>query len=147
MLVDEIRSSMKEDAGLDYEDDVKPALGDEVDLVWLDFENGGENAVALTKPKDEDAFRELIAKRKPGGLHIGARRADLREARRLVRLLGHTGEDRALPRSPREIPSLADDEVFNDALAELPEDALVHAYVRGQSVVEALKDLDVRGSA
>ena len=141
MLVNEIRSSLKEDTGLDYEDDVKPALGDEVDLVWLDFENGGENVVGLTKPKDEDAFRKLIAKgNQQGDDELICEKLDdwfvCSDTRaKIERFRGQSGEAK-----------LADDEVFNDALGELPDPALVHVYVRGQSVIDALKDLDLTGT-
>ena len=57
-----LRAALEEDSGLDYEQDVEPALGDEIDLVWLDFREGGSNVVAMTKPKDEAAFRRLIEK-------------------------------------------------------------------------------------
>src|SRR4051794_20907010 len=38
---------------VDFETDVKPALGPEVDVVFLDFENGGNDVVVLTKPSDK----------------------------------------------------------------------------------------------
>jgi hypothetical protein len=141
MLVNEIRSSLEEDTGLDYEDDVKPALGDEVDLVWLDFANGGENAVALTKPKDDDAFRKLVEKgNEEGPDQLICEKLDdwfvCSDARaKIERFREQSGEAK-----------LADDDVFNDALAELPDEALVHVYVRGASIVDALKDFDLPGS-
>src|SRR5687768_16207739 len=55
-LVGLVRSSFEEDSKLDWERDVEPALGDELALVWLDFEAGGMNVVGLTQPKDEDKF-------------------------------------------------------------------------------------------
>jgi Protein of unknown function (DUF3352) len=141
MLISELRSTMKESAGLDYEDEVKPALGDEVDLVWLDFANGGSNVVGLTKPKDEDAFRRMVAKGNSTGpddliceeLDGWFVCADARA--KIERFRGQSGGEK-----------LADDERYNDALAELPDPALVHVYVRGQSIVDALKDLDLPGS-
>ena len=141
MLVGEVRSSLEEDTGLDYEDDVKPALGDEVDLVWLDFENDGENAVVLTQPKDDDAFRKLIAKgNQKGSDELICEELDdwfvCSDARAKIERFREQSSD----------AKLADDEVFNEALAELPESALVHVYVRGQSVIDALKDLDFTGS-
>jgi len=140
MLVSEIRESLQEDTGLDYEDDVKPALGDEVDLVWLDFENDGENAVALTKPKDEDAFRELVAKTNQEGYTSGpdeliCEKVDdwfvCSDARTKIERFREQSSD----------AKLADDQVFNDALAELPDEALVHVYVQGQGLVDALQSL------
>lgn len=141
MLMGEIRSSLKEDTGLDYEDDVRPALGDEVDLVWLDFANGGENVVGLTKPKDEDAFRKLIEKG-------NEENPDQLICEKLDDWFVCSDSQAKIERfraQSREA-KLADDEVFNDALAELPDPALVHVFVRGQAIVDALKDLDLPGS-
>jgi hypothetical protein len=141
MLVSELRSSLKEDSGLDYEDDIKPALGEEVDLVWLDFENSGSNIVALTKPKDEDAFRRMLEKGNSSGPdELICEQTDdwfvcADSQEKIDRFQAMPGEEK-----------LADDELFNDALAELPDEALVHVYVRGQSIVEALKDFDFPGS-
>jgi hypothetical protein len=140
-LIGELRSSMKQDSGLDYEDDVKPALGDEVDLVWLDFENDGSNVVFLTKPKDEDAFQRLLERGNSTGTDdLFCEKTDGWQ----VCADNRAKIDRftALPDGEK----LADDELYDDALAELPDEALVHVYVRGESIVEALKDFAVPGS-
>jgi hypothetical protein len=134
-LVAEIRSSLESDAGLDYERDVKPALGDEVDVVWLDFENSGSNVVAVTKPKDADAFRRLIEK----GNKTGPDQAVFEERDGWFVI---SDTQQKLDRFQEQAASgekLADDAVFEDALAELPDDALVHVYARGKSIVEALQ--------
>jgi hypothetical protein len=135
MLVNELRSSLEEDSGLDYEDDIKPALGEEVDLVWLDFENEGSNIVGVTKPKDETRFELLIDK------------ANAESGSELT--FGKVGDWYVLADSQAKIDrftamsksgeKLADDDLFNDALAELPDEALVHVYVQGQGLVDALK--------
>ena len=137
-----LRSELKTETGLEYERDVKPALGDEIDLVWLDFQNEGTNVVALTKPEDEDAFRRMVEK---GNETEGSELICEEQSGWQVCSDAQAKLDRfdALPEGEK----LADDEHFNDALTELPEDSLVHVYVRGQSVVEALKDLDVAGAA
>jgi hypothetical protein len=140
-LIDDLRSSLKEDPGFDYEDDVKPALGDEVDLVWLDFENEGSNFVALTKPKDKDAFQSLIEKgNSSGGDQVVCEETDswfvCSETQALI------DRFQALPGGEK----LADEELYNDALAELPDESLAHVYVRGESIVEALQDFAVPGS-
>src|SRR5437588_5484266 len=48
--------------GLDFQKDVKPALGPEVDFAWLDFADGGKNVVAVTQPKDPARLLVLVAK-------------------------------------------------------------------------------------
>jgi Protein of unknown function (DUF3352) len=141
MLISELRSSLKEDSALDYEDDIKPALGDEVDLVWLDFANDGSNVVALTKPKDEDAFQRMLEKgNSTGPVDLICEELDgwfvCADTRAKVGRFTAMSDDE----------KLADDPLFNDALAELPDESLAHVYVRGQSIVDALKDLDLSGS-
>src|SRR5712691_6522538 len=39
--------------GLDFDRDVRPALGDELDLAVLGVQNGKPEAIALAKPQDE----------------------------------------------------------------------------------------------
>lgn len=136
-LIEEIRSSLAEGSGLDYEQDVKPALGDEIDLVWLDFGNGGSNVVAVTKPKDADAFRRMIEK--------GNKNPDqtvVFEERNGWFVLSDAQEK--LDRFQEQAASgekLSDNTVFKDALAAVPDDALVHVYARGKSIVEALQSV------
>jgi Protein of unknown function (DUF3352) len=131
----EARSSVESESGLDYEKDFKPAMGDEVNLVWLDFANGGENVVFMTKPKDADAFRRLIEK-----ANETESEQAVFEERDGWFFLSDTQEK--LDRFREESASgekLSDDAVFKDALAELPDEALVHIYARGESIVEALQ--------
>jgi len=57
----DMRKSFETDSGLNWETDVKPALGPEVDFVALDLSNNG-GGVALTQPKDQGKFDALVAK-------------------------------------------------------------------------------------
>src|SRR4051795_4432354 len=47
---------------LNYEREVKPALGDRVDLAVLGVDNGKPEAVAFVKPTDEAKLRTLATK-------------------------------------------------------------------------------------
>ena len=58
--VESIKKSMRKD-GLDWDRDIKPALGTEIDVVMLDFEYPGET-VALMQPKDKGAFERAVKK-------------------------------------------------------------------------------------
>ena len=60
-LLAQLRASLAEE-GVDFERDVRPALGDELDVVWLDLAGGGENVVALTRPRDEEKLDQLLEK-------------------------------------------------------------------------------------
>jgi hypothetical protein len=135
-LISEIRSSLEED-GLDYERDVKPALGDEVDLVWLDFADGGSNVVVITKPKNAAAFRRMIEK----GNVTGSDQVVYEEMDGWW-ILSETRQ--TIDRFRQEAESgerLADSDVFRDALGELPDDALVKVYARGESLLSAFRQL------
>jgi hypothetical protein len=64
--VDAIKKQLRSSGGLDWAKDVKPALGPELDLVWLDFGNGGQDFVALLQPKNESKFADLVRKGNEG---------------------------------------------------------------------------------
>jgi len=55
------RQSFETSSGLNWDTDVKPALGPELDFVVLDASNTG-GGVALTQPKDQGKFDALVAK-------------------------------------------------------------------------------------
>jgi hypothetical protein len=131
----EARSSLESESGLDYEQDIKPAMGDEICFVWLDFANGGENVVVLTKPKDVDAFRRLIEKanEKEAVQAVSVEQEGWFALSDTQEKLDHFREQAASGEK------LSDNAVFKDALAELPNEALVHVYARGESIVEALR--------
>lgn len=59
--IDSIKSDMSKQ-GVDWEQDVRPALGPELDFAWLDFKNNGQNFVALAQPKDQAKFEALVRK-------------------------------------------------------------------------------------
>ncbi|HET7856897.1 MAG TPA: DUF3352 domain-containing protein [Gaiellaceae bacterium] len=134
-LLAEVRSALR-DSGLDYERDVEPALGEEIDLVWLDFASGGDNVVCLTQPKDEEAFRRLIEK--------GNRSDESEDDLVLGEVEGWTviADSQAkidrFRRASGQADKLADEDVFKDAMAELPDDAVVKAYADGQSLAQLL---------
>lgn len=135
-LLDSIRKSLKEDSGLDYEQDLEPALGDEIDLVWMDFANDGSNVVGLTQPKDDEAFRRMIEKGNKNDTSPDKLVYDEVEGWFVL-----ADEQAKIDRFKRETAGdkLADDASYKDALAELPEESLVSVYAKGQSITEALQ--------
>ena len=58
-LLAEARKDLLDD-GLTWERDVKPALGAELDLALLDFNDADHNYVFFTKPKDQAKFDHLL---------------------------------------------------------------------------------------
>lgn len=58
--VDSIKQQLTK-KGLDWEEDLKPALGPELDLVMLDFAHP-DDTVVLTQPKNQGAFEGAVRK-------------------------------------------------------------------------------------
>jgi hypothetical protein len=123
-----IQKSLREE-DLDWDRDVKPALGPELDLVWLDFGNDGENLVGLMQPDDEDAFRRL-AKKDPDDEIV------YEEFRGWYVLAENRANIERFKRESEAGGSLDDSEVFNDAMESYPEDSLFRGYVNGAAVME-----------
>jgi hypothetical protein len=116
---------------LDWQRDVKPALGSEVDLVWLDFDNNGADVVALMKPDSEAKFDKLVEsasntsdffRTKIDGWQVMAPRQDLLDQFRRETTSGGT---------------LADRKAFQQAMGAYPDDFLFRAYVDGAAVMSA----------
>jgi Protein of unknown function (DUF3352) len=133
-----LRASFEEDMKLDWERDVKPCLGDEIDLVWLDFEGRGTNVVAVTKPKDEEKFRAAVQK----GNASDASGDDLVVGEHEDWLVLSDSQAK-IDRFKQQVPkgdSLADDEIYKDAVAELPDDSLVTVFARGRDLLQVIED-------
>ena len=135
--VRELKRSFHEDTGLRWENDIKPALGDEVDVVWLDFKNDGDNVVALLQPKDEAKFKEVIAKanakdpkdpdfyEKYRGWYVFA------DKRALI--------DRFKRASDSASQTLSDVSDFRRSMDKLGSDAVARAYVSGDAIMNVIR--------
>jgi Protein of unknown function (DUF3352) len=131
-------ASFKQDLakdGIDFQKDVKPALGPEIDLAWLDFADGGQNVVAVTQPKDDAKLAALVTKNNSDSSNhklytekVGDWTAIAQSQATLDRL-----------KSAQNGSKLADDSSFEDAVAALPDEALVKAYVNGGAVRQAVQ--------
>ncbi len=127
-----LRGALSGQGGLDYENDVKPALGKTVDIIWLDLQNSGSNLVLVTQPKDEGKFKDLIAKAgKSGGSKTYSAKV---------------GDWWAISNSQSALDSfkqasggknLSGDPNFKDAMGQISGDALLTAYVDGQALANA----------
>jgi Protein of unknown function (DUF3352) len=119
-----------QDEDVNFERDVKPAVGPEVDLVLLDLED--EDAfVVLTQPDDEAKWRELVRKGDEPGVTEeidGGWWAAAESQETLDRFKEARGED-----------SLASSDAFEDAMGELPEDAVAKAFMNGETLTAALR--------
>ena len=126
------------DAGLDYAVDVEPALGPELDVVWLDFDNDGENVVALLQPDDEAAFERLVAKanaKDPDDQLVSGKVGDwqaLAEKQSII--------DRFRTATQAGGPVLADDPSFRSAMDSVSDPSLAKLYVSGTKVMNAIRE-------
>jgi hypothetical protein len=128
-LLADFQKEMKKE-GLTWQRDIKPALGEDINIVWLDFANGGDNLVVYAKPKNEAKFIKLVESGDDPVVHrkiegwtvLAEKKAQL---------------DRFA--SARSSGSLAEDDTFRSAMEKLPEDAAVRGYVSGKSIDQALE--------
>src|SRR5215210_3809670 len=124
--------------GVEYDRDVEPALGPTVELVWLDFQNDGEDVVALTQPDDEDKLREL-ARKSEEPLVVDEVEGWSAVARSQAMI------DRY--RDALDAGKLADDDRYDETTSELPTGALAQVYVDGVRTTDALRSaLEERGA-
>jgi hypothetical protein len=135
--VDTLKKGLR-DVGLDWQNDVKPALGPEFDFVWLDLANNGQNFVVITQPKDKSKFDKLVIEaRKDSPDLFRAKTGDWE-------ILGPSQEsvDAFRRASESNGAKLADNAGFREAMSSYPDDALIRAYLSGPSIMEvARRDL------
>jgi hypothetical protein len=117
--------------GVKWDRDVKPALGPEIDIVWLDFENDGENFVALMQPKDEAKFEQLL--RKSGEDVAREKIGDW-----TVLAVSQAMIDR-FRRESGSGDSLSDRKPFREAMDSYPDEWLFTAYVDGEALMDIAK--------
>src|SRR5919106_582690 len=114
--------------GIDFEADVKPALGPEVDIVGFDLAAGEANIVGLTQPKDEQKLRELLEKSdEPVVLRQVGDWTAFAESEEIL--------DRF--EQARDEGRLADEEDFAEAMDTVSEEALAHVYFNGEELTSA----------
>jgi hypothetical protein len=129
-LIAEIK---KQTHGLDFDRDVKPALGPEVDLVWIDAKNDGNDVVGLTKPDTEAKLTELLNKARSKGeskavvAKVGDWVAIADSQAKLDRFTAASAGDK-----------LADDKDFKRAIEKLDSDSAVRAWISGDFVQSAM---------
>src|SRR5438067_2662861 len=124
-----LRRLSAENGHIDFARDVKPALGPEFDVVWLDFGNDGNDVVGLTQPKDKAKFTALVKK--------GPDKSATAEVNGWSVVADTQSKIDAFRRasSGNKLDGVAE---FKDAMAKLDENAAVRAYVAGEPVQRQL---------
>ena len=125
-LLAELRSSAK-DEGFDLEQDLLPALGDETYLVFLDFEDDGDNFVALTKPRDQAKLKKILDDSD-----------DPSVTRDVDGWTVIADDDATIDRFAADGDKLEDAEWFQDAQGRVEEGALVTLFANGAPITEEL---------
>jgi hypothetical protein len=126
-IVAEIEKSLRQE-GVDFERDVKPALGPEVGIAGLALSESPA-AVFFTKSPQPDKLEELLEK--------GDDPAMTRRIEGWV-VAGDTAADIDRVDSARKSGSLADESEFQDALDAVDSDGGVVAYIAGDAIQAAL---------
>jgi Protein of unknown function (DUF3352) len=113
---------------VDFERDVKPAVGPEVDFVILDLDDD-DAVVVLTQPRDKRKFADLVEKADEPlvteEIDDWTAAAESREI--LDRFRKERGGD-----------SLAKSDPFRDATGDLPDDALAHFFVNSDALTKQI---------
>jgi Protein of unknown function (DUF3352) len=129
--------------GVNYDQDVKPALGAELDVAVVSPVAGSSpKAVGLTKPDDPDKFKALVAKL--NAKDSSGSRAVYREVDGWYAL---SDSQASIAQVLEGNGPLADDPGFKQAMGKLPADALVKGYVDGQRLNALVTQAASQGSS
>ena len=135
-LLSQLQQSFEQKTGLSWNDDVKPALGSELDVAMLPAVSAGEKPrlVVLTQPADTAKFGALLQKlRSKAGNDLVSRQVG-----------GWTVASEsttALDAVQNATATLAADNTYQDAIGKLAGDSLVRAYANGAEAQQLLGSL------
>ena len=134
-LVSNLQHGLEQKTGLSWANDVKPALGPELDVALLPTASGGKpDAVLLTQPSDPAKLAALLQKLATSG----------RPAPKSAQVGGWTvlGDSQAAVDAVTSATAhLAADPTYQAATDRLQQDALVDAYANGAQARQLLSAL------
>jgi len=136
---EDLEQTVKEglkDQGLDWETDVKAAIGPEFDFVWLRLDQQGQNFVVLTQPKDQAKFDRLIKKAQESSTELFRAKVGGWE----VLAPSEAAVEQFVRESESSDSKLADEDGFNAAMSNYPDDALLRFYLDGPPVMDLARD-------
>ena len=111
--------------GLTWEGDLKPALGDDLNLVLLSYKDADHNYVFFTKPHDEAKLTKVLDSGKPG---------DRQVHREIDGWTVFADNEKSLDNfaaAHANGSSLSDDDAFKDAMNGMPDEAAVRDGLEG----------------
>jgi len=133
----ELLASFKTDLakdGLTWEGDLKPALGDDLNLVLLSYKNADHNYVFFTKPKDEAKFNEVLE---------SGEGDDAQVHRKIDGWTVFADNEKSLDNfaaAHAKGNALSDDDTFKDAMSGMPDEAAVRGYLPGKPISDLIKE-------
>jgi Protein of unknown function (DUF3352) len=114
---------------VDFERDVRPVLGPEIGVVWLDIEDD-DAFVGLMQPKDEAKLADLLEKGEDPLVHTEIDGWTV---------FSDTQEKLDRFRSAQSREKLAESDAYTEAVSSLPPDALLKLYFGGPQVQEQIQ--------
>jgi hypothetical protein len=140
--IDSIKQQLNR-KGLDWERDLEPALGPEIDVVMLDFAHPDES-VALMQPKDEGAFERLV---KTGNATDPSSKLVYEKFHGWTVVSDkQSAIDAFKQASDAAKRMLSEDKTFSTAMGKAG-DGILRAYVNGARVMAAARNLLGPGAA
>lgn len=135
--VDAAKKELRKQPGLDWDRDIKPAFGPEVDVVWLDFAHGGTDVVVLTQPRDDKKFAELVRKADAGDTSTTVVLDKYKDWTVLAD--SQAKIDRFEQESSSANTTLSDVSSFQHAMKTLGGDSIVRGYLNGTTVMNLIR--------
>jgi hypothetical protein len=132
-----LRTRLREDAGVDFDRDVRPALGDEFDVAVFKSPAGKVDAVGMLQPRDEQKLSDLIAKADKA---TADGKPTLHERVNGWTVLADNRTAIDTVKAAARGHSLTDVGSYHDAMDSVPEDALVKAYVNGAELTKLIPE-------
>jgi hypothetical protein len=126
-LLASARKELKKE-GLTWERDVKPALGDELNLVLLSYKDADHNYVFFTKPKDEAKFNKLLESGEGDDAQVHRKIDGWTVFADNEKSLDNFAAARSTGKA------LSDEGAFKDAMKGLPDDSALRGYVAGEPI-------------
>jgi hypothetical protein len=120
MVLDELR-----DEGIDFDEELRPALGPEVGLVALELEGESPEIVGFTQPRDREKLEQLLEQ------------SDEPTVTREIEgwtVISETDAAIDAFAAARAQGSLADSSLFTNAVEDVTREALVLAFVNGEKL-------------
>jgi hypothetical protein len=114
---------------LDFEQDIKPALGPETDIGILRFKGSTGNAVVAAQPQDESKFTALLNK-----LATGDKKKPVTRKVGDWTLASDSQVALDAAAAAHDGSSLQDNAVFKEAMGDLAGDSLVKVWVNGAAL-------------